>query len=351
MRHNWRERFPWRAGRVARARRPAELAPPTGEPERAVGLEEGLRRLRWTVLRPLATRLGGEERSLLRGPGLEPSEVREYQPGDDVRHIDWNVTARADQPFVRESLTERALDVWLLLDLSASVDWGTARCRKRDRAAEFAAVAGELLAGGGNRLGAILFADRQLGVVPPGSGRAALLRLLGRLRDEPRRAGHGPTDLATVLAGAGGIIRRRGLVLIVSDFLAPDGWQAPLAALAQRHEVVAVRLSDPRESALPDIGIVTFEDPETGAQLTVDTGDRRLRERFAAAAADQSDRLRAALAGCGVAELALDTGDELLPALVSFLKARRLRHEGRGARGEGRGARAGGGPQPGTFTG
>ena len=153
-----------------------------------------LRRLQWTVLRPLAAHLGGDQRSLVRGPGMELTEVRAYQPGDDVRHIDWTITARTDEPHVRVAYVERALDVWLVLDLSASVDWGTARCLKRDRALEFAAVAGQLLGGHGNRLGALVFADRPLGFVPPAAGRAHLVRLLTRLREAPRQ-----------VAGAGGV--------------------------------------------------------------------------------------------------------------------------------------------------
>src|SRR5688500_10735882 len=158
-----------------------------------------LRRLQWTVLRPLAARLGGDERSLVRGFGLELSELREYQPGDDVRHIDWNTTARTDRPFVREAYAERALDVWLVVDVSPSVDWGTVHRLKRDLAVELAAVVGLLLGRQGNRIGALMFAERPRAVVPPGSGRAHLLRLLTCLRDEPRRDGGGPTDLAAAL--------------------------------------------------------------------------------------------------------------------------------------------------------
>ena len=330
MRPNWRRAWPslstlfTTVAGGAPGRSPGQRA--GGERERPEGL---LCRLDWTVLRPLATRLGGDERSLLRGPGLELTAVREYQPGDDVRQIDWNSTARTGQPCVRESLAERALDVWLVLDLSGSIDWGTAQCLKRDRLTEFAAVAGRLLGSRGHRLGALLFADRPLRIVPPATGRAHLLRLLDVVREQPRQAGRGRTDLAAALAHAGAAFRRRSLVIVVSDFLAPDGWQAPLGTLAQRHETVAVRLHDPREGELPDVGIVTLEDPETGRQLVVDTHDRRLRERYRQAARVQADRLVADLAACGVDLLPLGTDAGLLPALVRFLDARSARRVAR----------------------
>jgi uncharacterized protein (DUF58 family) len=287
-----------------------------------------LRRLNWTVLRPLASALGGNERSLVRGPGMELDEVRAYQPGDDVRHIDWNITARTDEPFIRQARVERALDVWLLLDVSASVDWGTAQCLKRDRAAEFAAVFGQVLGQRGNRMGALLFAQRSLSFIPPGVGRVHLLRVLSGIRATPRQAGNGATDLSAALAKIGAVARRRAQILIVSDFLVADGWQANVRRLAQRHEVIAVQLSDPRERELPDVGLITLEDPETGAQLVVNTSDRRLRERYAEAATEQNERLRTELTRSGVDLLALNTGEEMLPALVRFTHARRARRAG-----------------------
>jgi uncharacterized protein (DUF58 family) len=284
-----------------------------------------LRRLRWTVLKPLATRLGGDHCSLVRGPGLDLAELREYQPGDDVRRIDWNVTARSDRPFVREAFTERSLDVWLLLDLSASIDWGTAHCLKRQRAVEIAGVVAELLGHHGNRVAVLPFAARPLDPIPPTAGRAGLLRLLAQIARHPRQAGRGRTDLRAALARANTLLRRRALVLVVSDFIVPDGWQAELGRLAYRHEVVAVRLADPRESELPDVGLVTLEDPETGAQLIVDTADARLRERFTRAAEARAEALRLELARRGVDELVLSTGEDLLPPLTRFLEARRQR--------------------------
>lgn len=324
----------WRSGsgKLAWLRPLDTPRPPVPAPVAPEELPDALlRRLRWAVARRLATRVGGDERSAFRGPGLELTEVREYRAGDDVRHIDWNLTARTGDPHVRESLAERALDVWLLLDLSASVEWGTARRRKRDLLADFVAAAGQILAPHGHRIGALCFAGAPGRVIPPAAGRRGLTRLLALLRGHPRTGPDGPTDLAAAVAHAAPLLRRRALVIVVSDFLVPDGWQRPLARLAARHEVVAVRLRDPREGALPDVGLVTLEDPESGRQLTIDTADRRLRERFATAATTQSGRILADLAGCGAATLELDTGGELAPPLVRFLAMRRRARGGRSA--------------------
>jgi uncharacterized protein (DUF58 family) len=299
---------------------------PEWEPTRAL-----LRRLHWSVIKPLARRPNGDERSRLTGAGVEFAGIREYQPGDDVRRIDWNVTARQGVPFVREVQAEGALDVWLVVDVSGSVDWGTGECLKRYRAIELAAVAGQLLGRHGNRVGMLLFADQPLGIVPPAAGRAHLERVVGRLRLEPRRPAHrGPTDLTAALQQVRKLVRRPSLVIVISDFLVADGWPAAMRQLALRHEVVAARLTDPREGALPDIGIVTFEDPESGAQLTVDTGDTKLRERFATAAREQTSQLSRQFGALGVDQLELSTAEPLLPVLASFLEARRRR---RGVRG------------------
>ncbi len=282
-----------------------------------------LRRLRWPIRRPLAQRPNGDERSRLAGPGIEFAGVREYQPGDDVRLIDWQRTARSGRPYVREAHTDRALDVWLVVDVSPSVDWGTARGLKRDVAVELAGIAGQLLGRHGNRLGLLLFADRPLDVVPPATGHQHLERVLARLRESSPRTAHGMTDLTATLATVHRLVRRSSVIVLVSDFLVPDGWQPTLRVLARRHEIVAVRLYDPREADLPDIGVVTFEDPETGAQLTVDTGDRKLRLRFADAAAHQAQAIDRALTSVGADTLALGTDVPLLPALARFLDARR----------------------------
>ncbi len=300
------------------------------QPPAGAGIDELVRRLRWPVLRRLAVHPGGDERSGLRGPGIEYSEVREYQPGDDPRWIDWNLTARSDRTFVRESLPDRGLDVWLVMDCSRSLDWGTALCLKRHLAVQLAAAAAHLLVRHGNRVGALVVDQGVHRVVPPASGRTAVLRMLAYV-DRALAAGapEGATDLGRSLMEAGRIVRRRSLVLVISDFLCQPGWESPLWILALRHEVVAARIVDPRELEIPDVGMVTFEDPETGRQLAVDTGSRRLRERFRAAAAEQQAHLRAQIERCGAGVLELTTGEELLPQLVRFLQQRRL--DGRAA--------------------
>ncbi|HET6316660.1 MAG TPA: DUF58 domain-containing protein [Chloroflexota bacterium] len=282
-----------------------------------------LRRLRWTVLRPLAHRPNGDERTRLAGPGIEFAHVREYQPGDDVRRIDWQLTARSDRAYVRESHDERGLDIWLIVDVSPSIDWGTAQGLKRDVAVELSAVAGQLLGHRGNRVGLLMFAEQTLGIVPPMPGLAHLERIVGRLRDEPPRPERGQTDLSAVLATLPRLTRRPSMIVLISDFLVRDGWADRLRALERRHEVLAVRLRDPRESELADIGIVTFEDPETGAQITVDTSDARLRQRFHDAAAAQAASIDGTLRACGVELLVVGTDDSLLGAVAGFLDARR----------------------------
>jgi uncharacterized protein (DUF58 family) len=302
------------------------------QPERPTTTRELLRRLRWEVLRPLAQRPNGQERSRLTGPGIDFASVREYQPGDDVRRIDWTLTARSDRAYVREAHDERGLDVWLVVDTSPSVDWGTALRVKRDVAIEMSATIGQLLGRHGNRLGLLLFADTPRGIVAPGAGRAHVERIVGRLRLEPRQIAHAATDLAGALAATERVARRPSVIVLISDFLVPDGWAGGLRRLTRRHEVVAVRVSDPREVSLPDIGVVTLDDPETGQQLTVDTNDHRLRERFAHAAASQARHIDTTLTASGAEVLVVGTDEPLVPALVKFLDARRVmrRHPMRG---------------------
>ncbi|MBN9388590.1 MAG: DUF58 domain-containing protein [Chloroflexi bacterium] len=307
--------------------KPASPKPGNDLPARQdQALKALLHRLNWKLLRPLATHFGGQERSILTGTGMELSEIREYQPGDDIRFIDWNVTARASGTFVREAQVERSLDVWLLLDLSASIDWGTALSSKRERALEFVATAGQLLSRDGNRLGAVLFADKVLKVIPPSTGQVHLVRLLRQLTEMATKTGPHNTGLAAALDYAARIITRRSLVLVVSDFITEDDWEKGLGKLTYRHEVVAAQVRDPRESELPDMGIITLEDPETGQQLVVDTSDRKLRENFRVAAQAQAEKLENQFKKSGVDRLVISTGEDLLPGLVKFLQARRFRH-------------------------
>jgi uncharacterized protein (DUF58 family) len=277
----------------------------------------------------------------MRGAGLEYSDVREYQAGDDPRTIEWNITARSDRPYVRESLPDRGLDAWLLVDITRSLDWGTARCLKRQLALEFAAVVGQLLIGRGNRVGALLFDDRVRSIIPPSAGRTALLQLIARMEratdgQTPSAVeggqGAGPTDLGRALAEAGRLIRRPSMMVLISDFMTPGGWQQPLSALAIRHEVVAVWITDPREGEIPDVGVVTFEDPESGEQILVDTRSAHLRARFQQAAAAQRGTIRADLLRARAAVAEMSTSAELVPQLVAFIKQREAQRSGRLAR-------------------
>jgi len=282
-----------------------------------------LQRLEWTVLRPLALRLGGDRASRLRGSGLDLAEIREYQPGDDVRHLSWSATARTGRPHVRQVYAERALDAWLIIDVSPSIEWGTARRTKRSHTEELAAAIVQVLGRHNTRVGAILFAERPVETLPPAVGRHHLLRLLARLRDMPRREAGGGTDLSAALHLARSVIRRPSVVVILSDFLVGEGWADVLGSLTVRHEVVAVRIADPREGFLPDVGLVVLEDPETGEQLLADTADARLRDRFRAAAESQSARIDSLLAARGIRRVIASTDADLLPALLDLLDRRR----------------------------
>src|SRR4030088_953801 len=275
-----------------------------------VAIDQLLRRSRWPVLRRLGFHPGGDERSSLRGAGLEYSDVREYQAGDDPRTIEGNITARSDRPYGRESLPDRGLDAWLLVDITRSLDWGTARCLKRQLALEFSAVVGQLLIGRGNRVGALLFDDRVRSLIPPSAGRTAFLQLIARMERAAESPADGPTDLGRALTEAGRLIRRPSMMVLISDFMTPAGWQQPLSSLAIRHEVVAVWITDPRESEIPDVGVVTFEDPESGEQILVDTRSAHLRARFQEAAAAQRGTIRADLLRARAAVAEVSTGAE-----------------------------------------
>jgi uncharacterized protein (DUF58 family) len=297
-----------------------------------VAVDQLLRRSRWPVLRRLGFHPGGDERSSLRGAGLEYSDVREYQAGDDPRTIEWNITARSDRPYVRESLPDRGLDAWLVVDITRSLDWGTARCLKRQLALEFSAVVGQLLIGRGNRVGALLFDDRVRSIIPPSAGRTALLQLIAQIERTAEGSevpspygggqGGGSTDLGRALTQAGRLIRRPSLMVVISDFMTPGGWQHPLSSLSMRHEVVAVWITDPREGEIPDVGVVTFEDPEGGEQILVDTRSAHMRARFQNAAAEQRETIRTDLRRARAAIAELSTAAELVPQLVAFIKQR-----------------------------
>jgi uncharacterized protein (DUF58 family) len=284
-----------------------------------------LRRLEWTVLRRLDGLLQGDYRSLFRGSGIDLANLREYQQGDDVRYIDWNVTARLQTPHVREYLEDRELTAWFLLDLSPSVDFGSDAVSKRMVLTEFVAVMARLLTGKGNYCGALLFSGDMDRLVPPRGGRRQVLHLLDLLASRPRLVRAPVTDLGAILRQAANVIRRHSMVFVVSDFISKSGWERALGLLARRHEVVAIRLFDPSETRIPDIGLLAFQDAETGEQMFVDTNDRGLRRRFMAAAQRHQDVLRAAFARAGVDCLELSTEDDLLDAITRFTQMRKQR--------------------------
>ena len=287
--------------------------------------DDRLRRLEWTVIRRLDGWLQGDYRTLFRGYGMDLADIREYVPGDDVRHIDWNVTARMDTPYVREYLEDREITAQFLLDVSPSVDFGTATALKRDRLIDFVAVLSRLLTRQGNKVGAVIYGGHVEHVVPARSGRVQVLRLIDELERRPRLERAPATALAELLETGLRSIRRRSLVFVVSDFFSTPGWERPLALLARRHEVLAIRLSDPRERELPDIGMVVMNDSETGEHVWVDTSDRGFRTRFAAAVLRRDETLAGIFQRSGVESLELSTEDDMVRAVLRFAAKRKLR--------------------------
>ncbi|SAI74776.1 Uncharacterized conserved protein (some members contain a von Willebrand factor type A (vWA) domain) [Bordetella ansorpii] len=323
-------------------RRNKRAAPPPAVPAdiaSAADADALLQRLEWTVVRRLDGLLQGDYRTLLRGFGLDVADLREYRPGDDVRHIDWNATARLSSPHVREFQEDREVAAWFLLDLSGSVDFGSGAVRKRAMLDDFTAVMARLLVKHGNRIGAVLYggAGQAPSVVPVRAGRRHLLHLLSRMRATRAAASkggkkaqaEGGTRLADLLAHAQAVATRRGVVFVVSDFISEPGWEAPLGMLARRHEVVAVRLVDPLELSLPDLGLVVLQDAESGEQMFVDTHDAGFRKRFEAAAESREAGLREVFARAGVDCLVLPTDARLDLALLRFARQRSRERGGR----------------------
>ncbi|MDB5860082.1 MAG: hypothetical protein JWQ76_3771 [Ramlibacter sp.] len=289
--------------------------------------EQVLRRLEWKVIRRLDGLLQGDYRTLLRGAGLDLADLREYQLHDDVRHIDWNVTARMQVPHVRVFTEDREMSAWFLVDLSPSVDFGSGELRKRNVSAEFVAVLARLLTRHGNRVGAMLYGSGVDAVIPTRSGRRHVLHLLHSMQDRVVPAGTGPTRLGDLLGAAANLIKRRSTVFVVSDFISEPGWEKTLAQLAQRHEVVAVRVMDPLELELPDLGLLTLRDAETGEQVVVDTHDAGFRRRFTRIAAQREAELREALVRAGVDALELSTDADLVDAIVRCVDMRKRRSQ------------------------
>jgi uncharacterized protein (DUF58 family) len=293
----------------------------TSAPERL------LQRLDWQVIRRLDGLLQGDYRSLFHGNGVDFADLREYQVGDDIRYIDWNVTARMDTPYVREYVEDREITAWFLLDLSPSVDFGTAEIDrlKRSVLVDFVTTLARLLTRHGNRVGAVFYGRRVERTIPARGGRVQVLRLINDLLGQPRLPSAPFTDLTPLLEAGHHAIKGRSLIFVISDFISAPGWERPLNLLTQRHEVLAVRLFDRREIELPDVGPLIMEDAETGEQLYVDTHDKRFRQRFREAAERREATLRDAFRRSGVEAVSMSTDEDLVAAIVRMAKLRQRR--------------------------
>lgn len=287
--------------------------------------ERLLLRLDWQVIRRLDGLLQGDYRTLFYGYGVDFADLREYQPEDDIRYIDWNVTARMDTPYVRQYVEDREINAWFLLDLSPSMDFGAVQNLKRTVLIEFVTTVARLLTRHGNRVGAIFYGNRVERTIPARGGRIQVLRLVNDLLKQPALTKAPFTNLAPLLEAGLHTIKQRSLIFIVSDFISEPGWERALKLLSAHHEVQAIRLWDPREIDLPDIGLILMEDAETGEQLYVDTGDKRFRQRFREAAQQREATLTESFKRAGVDTLALSTEEDLVRAIVRFAKSRQLR--------------------------
>jgi uncharacterized protein (DUF58 family) len=280
-----------------------------------------------TIGRRVGALLAGDYRSTLLGDGTELAQVRPYVPGDDVRRIDWNVTARTGEPHVRVQLAERVLVTWLVLDTSPSMQFGTAERRKADVAEGVAIAVGHIATRRGNRLGVVTFGDGRPRALPPRQGRLGLIGLLGALREESDEGAErvGATSLGEALHRTGALARQRAIIVVVSDFRGPFDWHRPLIELAGRHELVGVEIRDPREQELPNAGVLWLVDPETGRQVRADTRSERLRARFAAAAAEERAQVARTLASAGSRHIVLETSGDWLRSFAVFLRRGRGR--------------------------
>jgi uncharacterized protein (DUF58 family) len=283
-----------------------------------------IRQLELTITRRLDGLLRGEYAGLLPGAGSELAGSREYRAGEDeVRRIDWAVTARTDMPHVRETVAEHELSTHVLVDATPSMDFGTVELEKRELAVAAVAAIGFLTAGAGNRLGAAILTGEGVRRYPARSGRVHLIGLLRKLLALPRGQEGQQVPLADAIRGLQRALRRRALVVIVSDFLDESDWPREIRRLGMRHQVIAIEVTDPREMRLPDVGLLTVVDPETGRKREVATGSRRLRERYAAAAAEQRLAVRRGLRSAGAAHVALSTGRDWVADIVRHVHAQR----------------------------
>jgi uncharacterized protein (DUF58 family) len=322
--------------------------------EHSQNAESILQRLEWTVIKRLDGLLQGDYRSLFRGFGLDLADLREYQASDDVRFIDWNVTARMNSPYVREFQEDREVTAWFMMDLSASVDFGSQLRSKRAVATQLVGVLARILTRHGNQVGAVLYnqahseasntsaKDSKLtllhGVIPPRHGRRQVLHLIDRIHAAPDskrlatktdlsevKTPQQLTDLAKMIEASRQAVKRRSVVLVISDFISTPGWERPLSLLAQRHEVIAIRIYDPLEVSLPDIGQITMTDPETGEQLLVDSSDKHFRARFEKLSSEREKRINQAMVDAGVDCLPISTQDDLAQAIIGLTELRKRR--------------------------
>jgi uncharacterized protein (DUF58 family) len=297
-------------------------------------VESTLRRLELDVFRRLDGLLQGDHLGLVPAPGTEAGESREYQVGDDVRRMDWPVTARTTIPHVRDTIADRELESWVVVDRSASLDFGTAQLEKRDLALAMVAAVGFLTSRAGNRVGALVLGNDRTFFVPARAGREAMLALLHKIGSVPRAefAQTPASDLRDALRTVSKLARRRGLVVVISDFLTNAEWQPALRALAVRHDVLAVEVVDPREMELPPVGLVTLVDTETGRRIEVQTASERVRARFAEAAARQREVIAREIRAAGAEHVVLRTDRDWLLDLARYVVNRKRRRAGRVAR-------------------
>jgi uncharacterized protein (DUF58 family) len=295
-------------------------APPSPDPGAA---DRILRRLDWRIIRKLDGFFQGDYRSLFYGHGLDFADLREYQTEDDIRYIDWNVTARMNSLHVRQYIEEREVTAWFLLDLSPSMGFGRLDRHKDTVLIDFVATLARLLTRNGNRVGAIFYNNHIERTISPGNGRAQVLRLTHELLKRKPSQDGAMTDLSPLLTTALNTLKKRSLVFLVSDFISLPGWEKPFTFLNRRHDLLPIRLWDPREIELPDIGLVRLEDAETGEQLVVDTRDKKFRRRFYEAAQQREDDLAQTFKRAGVDVLALSTQDDLVRVIVRFATLRK----------------------------
>lgn len=296
-----------------------------------VAPERVLRRLEWRVIRRLDGLFQGDYRTLFYGAGVDFADLREYQPGDDIRHIDWNVTARMNSPHVRQFVEDREITAWFLLDLTRSMTFGPEDRPKQSMLVDYVATLSRLLTRAGNRVGAILYDNGIVATIPPRTGRNQVLRITRDLLHATIRRPHGTpgtsTSLSTLLDAGLNTFKRRSLVFVISDFISEPGWERPLSLLFRRHELISIRLWDPHEEELPDAGLLVIEDVETGEHLYVDTSDAGFRRRFLEAGQRRTEALNESIRRSGVDVFAISTQEDLTNAIVRMAALRKRRRQ------------------------